>query len=88
VTKDGTKYGVYPAGTIAMARGTATDSQGSQFFIVYKASELPAPGYTVLGSVTSGLSTLKSTITSKGTSDGSTDGAPKVVTTLGVIAVK
>ena len=88
VTVSGTKEGVYPAGTIAMARGTATDSQGSQFFIVYRTSELPAPGYTVFGKVTSGLSTLKSMIADKGTSDGSTDGAPKVATTLGVIAVK
>jgi peptidyl-prolyl cis-trans isomerase B (cyclophilin B) len=88
VTKNGSKVGVYPAGTIAMARGTSTDSQGSQFFIVYKDSELPAPGYTVFGKVTGGLSELKSTITSKGTADGSTDGAPKVATTLGVIALK
>lgn len=82
------KDGVYPAGTIAMARGTSEDSQGSQFFIVYKASTLPAPGYTVFGKVTGGLSALKSAITSKGTADGSTDGTPKVTTTLGVIAVK
>jgi peptidyl-prolyl cis-trans isomerase B (cyclophilin B) len=82
------KDGVYPAGTIAMARGTATNSQGSQFFIVYKDSELPAPGYTVFGEVTGGLPALKSAITSKGTANGSTDGAPKVATTLGTIAVK
>src|SRR5206468_3254873 len=83
VTKDATKYGVYPAGTIAMARGTAEDSQGSQFFLLYKDSELPAPGYTVLGTVTGGLSALRSAVTSKGTADKSTDGAPKVTTTLG-----
>jgi peptidyl-prolyl cis-trans isomerase B (cyclophilin B) len=88
VTKSGTKYGVYPAGTIAMARSTAEDSQGSQFFLVYKDSELPAPGYTVLGSVTKGLSALKTAITSKGTADGSTDGAPKVTTTLGAITLR
>ena len=88
VTVSGTKEGVYPAGTIAMARGTAENSQGSQFFIVYKRSELPAPGYTVFGEVTGGLSALESAITSKGTADGSTDGKPKVTTYLGVIAVK
>jgi peptidyl-prolyl cis-trans isomerase B (cyclophilin B) len=82
------KDGVYPAGTIAMARGAAEDSQGSQFFIVYKDSKLPAPGYTVFGKVTKGLSALKSSITSKGTANGSGDGAPKVATTLGTIAVK
>ena len=88
VTKSGTKYGVYPAGTIAMARSTAEDSQGSQFFIVYKDSELPAPGYTVFGTVTKGLSALESAVTSKGTADGSTDGAPKVTTRLGAITLK
>lgn len=88
VTKDGVKYGVYPAGTIAMARGTSTTSQGSQFFIVYKDSELPTPGYTVFGEVTTGLSALETAVTSQGTADGSTDGKPKVTTTLGVIAVK
>lgn len=82
------KDGVYPAGTIAMARGTATDSQGSQFFIVYKDSKLPAPGYTVFGRVTGGLSALRSAITGKGTADGSTDGKPKVPTSLGTIAVR
>jgi peptidyl-prolyl cis-trans isomerase B (cyclophilin B) len=88
VTKAGTKYGVYPAGTIAMARGSAEDSQGSQFFIVYKDSELPAPGYTVFGTVTKGLSALESAVTSKGTADGSTDGAPKVATRLGAISLR
>jgi peptidyl-prolyl cis-trans isomerase B (cyclophilin B) len=89
-TVDGakTKYGVYPAGTIAMARGTAADSQGSQFFIVYKDSELPTPGYTVFGKVTGGLSALKTAITSKGTADGSTDGAPKVTTSIADVAVQ
>ena len=82
------KDGVYPAGTIAMARGAAEDSQGSQFFIVYKASKLPAPGYTVFGKVTGGLPALRSAIISKGTADGSGDGAPKVATTLGTIAVQ
>jgi peptidyl-prolyl cis-trans isomerase B (cyclophilin B) len=71
-----------------MARGSAEDSQGSQFFIVYKDSELPAPGYTVLGTVTKGLSALRSAITSKGTADGTTDGAPKVTTRLGAITLR
>ncbi|WP_325048821.1 peptidylprolyl isomerase [Amnibacterium setariae] len=88
VTKGSTEYGVYPAGTIAMARGTATDSQGSQFFIVYGDSELPAPGYTVFGKVTGGLSGLKTAITSKGVSGGGTDGAPKVPVSLGAIEVR
>mgnify|MGYP001954428555 CR=1 FL=1 len=44
----------YPAGIIAMANSGSPGSTGSQFFIVYEDSELPA-SYTVLGTVTSGL---------------------------------
>jgi peptidyl-prolyl cis-trans isomerase B (cyclophilin B) len=72
--------GVYPAGTIAMARQSGNaDSQGSQFFIVYDDTTLPADaagGYTVIGRVTSGLDALRTDITDFGTADGSTDGAP------------
>jgi peptidyl-prolyl cis-trans isomerase B (cyclophilin B) len=50
---------VYPAGTLAMARqGNKADSQGSQFFLVYKDSTIPsdsAGGYSVFGRVTEGL---------------------------------
>ncbi|CAI9414353.1 peptidylprolyl isomerase [Nocardioides sp. T2.26MG-1] len=40
----------YPAGTLAMARAQDPDSGGSQFFIVYADSGLPAE-YTVFGTV-------------------------------------
>ncbi|MGO4593629.1 peptidylprolyl isomerase [Leifsonia sp. 2TAF2] len=77
---------VYKAGTIAMARqGNNADSQGSQFFIVYddtKISADQAGGYTVIGSVTSGLDQLKSQVTDKGVEGGKTDGAPAVKTTI------
>ncbi len=78
--------GLYPAGTIAMAR-TADNaySNGRQFFIVVQDTVLPsdsAGGYTVVGSVTSGLDQLIASITSAGTADGSTDGAPLVSTTI------
>lgn len=50
---------LYPAGTLAMARiGNDGASMGSQFFVVYEDSTIPsdaAGGYTVMGSVTSGL---------------------------------
>ncbi|MHB1740624.1 MAG: peptidylprolyl isomerase [Actinomycetes bacterium] len=49
---------VYPAGTVAMARAASPGSNGSQFFIVYRTTSLPAPGYTILGQVTSGLSVV------------------------------
>ncbi|MDG4788299.1 peptidylprolyl isomerase [Micromonospora sp. WMMD1102] len=44
----------YPAGVIAMANSGQPGSTGSQFFIVYGDSQLPA-SYTVLGTVTNGL---------------------------------
>lgn len=64
----------YPAGTVAMANagpGTA----GSQFFIVYEDTTLPAD-YTIWGSVTSGLDIVQE-IASVGTEDGGPDGAPR-----------
>ena len=72
--------GVYPAGTIAMARQSGNgESQGSQFFVVYQDTTLPADaagGYTVIGRVTDGLDELRSEITDFGTADDVPDGAP------------
>jgi len=66
--------GVYPAGTIAMARQSGDgSSMGSQFFLVYKDSTIPADaagGYTVFGHVTSGLDVLQA-IADAGTTEGS-----------------
>jgi peptidyl-prolyl cis-trans isomerase B (cyclophilin B) len=45
--------GNYPVGTIAMANA-GPGTTGSQFFIVYKDTQLPAD-YTILGQVTAGL---------------------------------
>jgi peptidyl-prolyl cis-trans isomerase B (cyclophilin B) len=83
---------VYPAGTIAMAR-TAGDgeSMGSQFFLVYEDTTIPsddAGGYTVLGTVTSGLDGLVSGVVDAGTADGSEDGAPAVPTTITSVTVQ
>src|SRR5690554_2976394 len=65
---------VYPAGTIAMARaGGDAFSNGHQFFIVYDETTIQADaagGYTVIGSVTSGLDQLVEQIASKGVTDG------------------
>jgi peptidyl-prolyl cis-trans isomerase B (cyclophilin B) len=68
--------GVYPAGTIAMARASSPDSNGSQFFIVYKETKLPTEGggYTVLGKVTSGLDVVEKV--AAGGSEPAGDGAP------------
>ncbi|GEK19945.1 peptidylprolyl isomerase [Cellulomonas xylanilytica] len=64
---------VYPAGTIAMAR-TSNDgsSMGSQFFLVYEDSPIPADtagGYTVFGHITSGMDVLQA-IADAGTVEG------------------
>ncbi|HEX6444590.1 MAG TPA: peptidylprolyl isomerase [Streptosporangiales bacterium] len=44
----------YTRGVLAMANSGTPDSNGSQFFIVYKNSPLP-PQYTIFGHVTSGI---------------------------------
>jgi peptidyl-prolyl cis-trans isomerase B (cyclophilin B) len=51
---------VYPAGSIAMARSTDQYSNGHQFFIVLTETTLDGStgGYTIVGSVTSGLDDL------------------------------
>ena len=86
------KNGVYPTGVIAMARGSSPDSQGSQFFIVYRTSEFgPGTGYTVFGKVTSGLPALDAAITSKGVAIGTgpspDDGRPKIATRITALSV-
>ncbi len=48
----------YPLGTVAMARTTAPNSGGSQFFIVTANPGAPLPpSYTVFGKVTKGIET-------------------------------
>ncbi|MGO4598304.1 peptidylprolyl isomerase [Terrabacter sp. 2RAF25] len=49
--------GKYPRGTLAMARGQAPDTNGGQFFITYKETQLPTDtgGYTIFGKVTKGM---------------------------------
>jgi peptidyl-prolyl cis-trans isomerase B (cyclophilin B) len=66
--------GTYPAGTVAMAN-SGPNTNGSQFFLVYQASQLSA-AYTPFGTITSGLDILQH-IAADGVSGGGTDGAPK-----------
>lgn len=83
---------VYPAGTIAMARQSGNaQSQGSQFFIVYQTSTIPADeagGYTVIGQVTSGLDQLQQLVANTGVTGGATDGAPASPITISSISVQ
>jgi peptidyl-prolyl cis-trans isomerase B (cyclophilin B) len=71
------KGATYPAGTVAMANSGTADSNGSQFFLVYKNTPLPA-NYTPFGTITSGLNVLQ-TVAAAGTdnSNGAGDGKPK-----------
>ncbi|HXL91941.1 MAG TPA: peptidylprolyl isomerase [Streptosporangiaceae bacterium] len=65
----------YPAGTVAMANA-GPDTNGSQFFLVYKNSPL-APDYTPFGTITLGLSLIQQ-VAAAGTNNanGPGDGAP------------
>lgn len=84
--EDAPADGAYPAGTIAMARGEDPDSQSSQFFVVYRDTQLDTStgGYTVVGRVTSGLDDYVSRIADQGIVPGASpeDGAPVVPTTV------
>ena len=84
--------GVYPAGTLAMARAANdASSMGSQFFIVYDDSEIPddaVGGYTVFGQVTGGLEDFIERYVEPGTADGSTDGQPAVPVFIESITIR
>ena len=55
---ENTKGATYPAGTLAMANSGGTDSNGSQFFIVYAGGGL-SPSYTPFGVVAKGLDIVR-----------------------------
>jgi peptidyl-prolyl cis-trans isomerase B (cyclophilin B) len=83
---------IYTTGVIAMARQSGDGaSMGSQFFIVYGDSAIPADdagGYTVMGRVTSGLDALVTDIISAGVEGGGTDGPPAVPAVLTGITIQ
>ncbi len=67
----------YPAGTLAMATITGQpDSNGSQFFIVYRNSTL-APSYTPFGTVVKGLGIIQNVAKAGIVNAASGDGHPK-----------
>jgi peptidyl-prolyl cis-trans isomerase B (cyclophilin B) len=70
------KGATYPTGTVAMANAGA-GTNGSQFFLVYKDSPLPA-NYTPFGTITSGLSVLQAVAAAgSDNSNAAGDGKPK-----------
>ncbi len=77
----------YPAGTLAMANA-GPNTNGSQFFVVYEDTALPA-SYTVFGSVDdAGLEVVRE-IASEGADDsfGTGDGAPNAGVTMESVSV-
>ncbi len=71
---------LYPRGTLAMAN-SGPDTNGSQFFLVYRDSELP-PNYTVFGTIdATGLETLDK-IAAGGVAGGGKDGKPATEVTV------
>jgi eukaryotic-like serine/threonine-protein kinase len=71
---------VYPRGTLAMANA-GPNTNGSQFFMVYRDSQLP-PAYTVFGTIdATGLATLDK-IAAAGVAGGGDDGAPATEVTI------
>ena len=73
----------YTRGVIAMANG-GPNTNGSQFFIVYKNSTL-SPNYTVFGKVTSGLKVVDKVAAKGATPAG--DGKPKLPIKLTTVQV-
>jgi peptidyl-prolyl cis-trans isomerase B (cyclophilin B) len=76
----------YPAGTVAMANA-GPGTNGSQFFLVYKDTTLPA-GYTIFGKVTKGLDVVQK-VADAGSdeSNGAGDGKPKLAVTIKTVTV-
>lgn len=78
----------YPAGTVAMANTGQPDSNGSQFFLVYKSSPLP-PSYTPFGTITQGLPILDA-IAKAGSDNANAagDGHPKENVVIDNVTIK
>ena len=71
---------LYPRGTLAMANA-GPGTNGSQFFLVYKDSQLP-PTYTVFGTIDgAGLAVLDK-VAAQGVAGGSDDGKPVADVTI------
>jgi peptidyl-prolyl cis-trans isomerase B (cyclophilin B) len=77
----------YPEGTVAMANSGA-NTNGSQFFLVYKNSTL-SPGYTPFGKLVSGLGIIQN-VAKAGTdnSNASGDGHPKESVVIERVTIK
>jgi peptidyl-prolyl cis-trans isomerase B (cyclophilin B) len=82
------KGATYPAGTVAMANTGQPNSNGSQFFLVYQDTPLPA-SYTPFGTITQGLPVIDA-IAKAGSdnSNGPGDGHPKENVVIDKVTIK
>jgi peptidyl-prolyl cis-trans isomerase B (cyclophilin B) len=82
------KGATYPAGTLAMAN-SGPNTNGSQFFLVFKNTDLPA-SYTPFGTITSGLNILQN-VAKAGTTctyQGAGGGVPKEKVVINSVSIK
>ena len=81
------KDGKYPTGVLAMARTQDPNSNGGQFFITYKETQLPTDGggYTIFGKVTKGLDIVDKIAANKALPPSPTDGTP--VSPISILSV-
>lgn len=75
----------YPQGTVAMANA-GPNTNGSQFFLVYKDTSL-APSYTPFGTIVSGLGVIQK-VAAAGTDNGTGDGHPKEKVVIESVTIK
>lgn len=75
----------YPAGTVAMANA-GPGTNGSQFFLVYEDSPLPAD-YTVFGQLTAQGLEVVTEIAAAGVDGGASDGAPATPVTITGVSI-
>ena len=77
----------YPAGTLAMANA-GPNTNGSQFFLVYKNTSLP-PSYTPFGTIVGGLNIIQK-VANAGTdnANGPGDGHPKEKVVIESVTIK
>ena len=81
------KDGTYATGVLAMARTQDPNSNGGQFFITYKETQLPTDGggYTIFGKVTKGLDIVDKIAANKALPPSPTDGTP--VSPISILSV-
>ncbi len=75
----------YPQGTVAMANA-GPNTNGSQFFLVYKNTTL-APSYTPFGRIVGGLNVIQK-VAAAGTTNGTGDGHPKDKVVIDSVTIK